>query len=418
MTQETISTDIYLKAAAKKLKVDSEKLAMFAVPERVIEVAVPITKGGKKQIYFGYRIQHSNILGPYKGGLRFHPEVDLTEVRILSSLMTWKNSLVGLPFGGAKGGIAIDPSTLNEKELEELTRAFTRQIADVIGPQKDIPAPDVNTTAQIMGWIRNEYEKIVGHKAPGVVTGKAIEDGGSQGRSAATGEGGVAVLKNIVEHMNLDPSKLTVAIQGFGNVGSFLAVGLEREGFQIQAISDAEGAITHKKGLNAWETFEEIHKNRHKLADTCRCKPGKCCLDDCRKLSNADLLESDVDILIPAAVDRQITENNAHKIKAKIVLEMANNPITPEADTILKERGIVIIPDILANAGGVTVSYFEWLQNNNNERWSEEKVLNELREYMAKATEKVIRAAKKYNCDYRTASYIIALERILKAQKL
>lgn len=408
-----ISVDVYLKSAASKLNVSPDKLQLVQEPERIVEVNITDPRKGNNGLIKGYRVQHSNVLGPYKGGLRYHPAVDMEEAITLASLMTWKNSLVGVPFGGAKGGLAINPSDYTKKELEVITREFTRKIADVIGPDKDVPAPDVNTNPEIMSWIRSEYEKITGKKAPGVITGKAIDDGGSQGRTEATGEGGAIVLNEIVKHLKLDPNKLTIAIQGFGNVGANIAVALERYGYKLMAFSDAGGGVTYKSdGLSAVQTYDAVVK-KHKLQETCFCTPGNCKPKNCLKISNKQILESDVDILIPAAVDNQITKENASRIKAKIILEMANNPTTPEADAILKKRGKIIVPDILANAGGVTVSYFEWFQNQNKQKWSLDKVNKELKKYMVEATRKTLEASEKYHCDLRTAAYIVALKRIV-----
>lgn len=407
-----ISVDVYLKSAANKLKLSPDKLKLVQEPQRIVEVNITGVKSNNYKLIKGYRVQHSNALGPYKGGLRYHPAVDMEEAITLASLMTWKNSLVGVPFGGAKGGLAINPNDFTKKELEVVTREFIRKIADVIGPEKDVPAPDVNTNPEIMNWVRDEYEKYIGKKAPGVVTGKAVADGGSRGRTEATGEGGVIVLNEIVKHLKLDPKKLTVAIQGFGNVGSYLGLALERYGYNIVAISDAEGAVSYDDGLSAQETFDAIYNKNIKLKQTCKCKIGGCPVTACKKHSNKQLLESEVDILIPAAVDNQIAKENAPRIKAKIILEMANNPTTPEADAILRRRKKIVIPDILANAGGVTVSYFEWFQNQNKQKWTLDKVNKELNKYMVSATRKTLEASKKYHCDLRTSAYIVALKRI------
>lgn len=403
----------YILDAAKRLGKKKEAQC-FLIPEREIQVAIPFTRNKQTEILTGYRIQHSSKLGPYKGGLRYHPEVDLDEARTLANLMTFKNAVVDIPFGGGKGGIAINPSKFSLDELETITRTFIDKIADFIGPQKDIPAPDVNTNAEVMGWVRDEYEKITKTKAPGVVTGKALNDDGIEGREQATGEGGVMVLNYFVSKLGLKPKNLTVAIQGFGNVGSYLALALERNGYNIIALADAQGAIRHTKGLSASETFNEIYYKKNNLQKTCRCRNFKCTLGDCDKITNKDLLEADVDILIPAAVDNQINIKNARNIKAKIILEMANNPTTPGADKILNLRKKIIIPDILANAGGVTVSYFEWLQNKGKKKWRKEKVDKELASYMKKAAACVWSAHKTYKCPLRTAAYIIALKNIFR----
>lgn len=410
--QEEISTNVYIKKVARKLRLPNDLLDKLMASDRTVEVTVPLKRKGKTELFLGYRVQHNNHLGPYKGGLRFHPEVDLEEAKVLASLMTWKCALLDLPFGGAKGGLAIDPPSLSVQELEALTRAFIRAIADIIGPDKDIPAPDVGTSAREMGWIRDEFEKVLGKTSPAVVTGKALDNGGSEGRNKATGEGGVAVLVNIVNHLKLKPENLTVAVQGFGNVGSFLSLGIEREGFKVMAISDASGAVTHSSGLSAKQTYKNMYESGEELMAICPCKKGHCSLRECKKLSNKELLESNVDILIPAALGGQITKENAPRVKAKIVLEMANNPITPEGDAILEKRGVIVVPDILANAGGVTVSYFEWLQNKKNEKWSEKKVLDMLYEKMDKATDEVWALHLKRKCSLREAAYMISLKRV------
>ena len=412
-----LSVDTYINEAARHLKLRPSALARLHTPERVIEVSVPLRRGDNTELYRGYRIQHSSALGPYKGGLRYHPDVSMDEARILASLMTWKCAVAGVPFGGGKGGIAVDPSTLSEKELEALTRGFIRRIADFIGPDKDIPAPDVNTNPQVMAWIKDEYEKVAGRKALGVVTGKAIKDGGSEGREEATGEGGAIVLGKIAQELGFKNHELRIAIQGFGNVGSHLALALERLGCKIVAISDHDGAISHPEGLKVHDTMNSVHWEGKKLAHTCHCAPGGCKVGDCRRMTNKEMLELDVDVLVPAAIDNQITKDNAPNIKAKIVLEMANNPTTPEADKILRERGVIVIPDILANAGGVIVSYFEWYQNQNHQKWSKKRVLAELDKYMSRATEKVWRGSQKAGISLRTAAYVVAIERVLKSAR-
>lgn len=412
-----LSVDTYINEAARHLKLRPGELERLHTPERVIEVSIPLKRKGITELYRGYRIQHSSALGPYKGGLRYHPDVSMDEARILASLMTWKCAVAGIPFGGGKGGIAVDPSTLSDRELETLTRAFVRRLSYSIGPEKDIPAPDVNTSPKIMAWVKDEYEKIVGRRSPGVVTGKSIEDGGSEGREEATGEGGAIVLKHIIKNAKLSIKNLRVAIQGFGNVGSHLALALERMGAKIVAVSDRDGAIYHPEGLKIHDTMNSVHWEGKKLTQTCHCAPSGCKLGDCHRTTNNELLELDVDVLVPAAIDNQITKDNAKKIKAKFVLEMANNPTTPEADKILNSRDITVVPDILANAGGVTVSYFEWFQNQHRQKWSKTKVLSELDRYMTKASDQVLRIAKKYNTSLRTGAYIMALQRALEATR-
>lgn len=411
-----LAVDHYLKAAARHLGLAADELAVLSTPERTVEVTIPLERGGKTSLYHGYRIQHSSRRGPYKGGLRYHPDIDMHEARLLASLMTWKNGVLDLPLGGGKGGIAVDPTGLSKEELEALTRAFTRRIAAVIGPEQDIPAPDVNTNPETMAWIRDEYEKVLGKPAPGVVTGKPVEAGGSAGREQATGEGGVTVLLEVLKNLGKKPENLQVAVQGFGNVGAHLALALEREGFRVVALSDSHGGIYHPKGLHIEETYQAIHWRSEDLQHTCYCTPGGCSLEDCRALTNAELLELEVDILAPAAIDNQLTKENAQRIKAPIILEMANNPTTVEADEILTERGQLLVPDILANAGGVTVSYFEWLQNQRGETWPEVEVLQQLRDQMTKATQVVWERHERAGVSLRLAAFLIALERVRNPQ--
>ena len=415
MSNASSPVDGYLRTAASRLKLGDDELAVLLAPERIVEVTVPLERQGKIELFHGYRVQHSSRRGPYKGGLRYHPDVDLSEARLLASLMTWKNAVLDLPLGGGKGGIGVDPATLSSAELEQLTRAFTRRIAPVIGPEQDIPAPDVNTNPQIMDWIRDEYEGVVGHSALGVVTGKPLEAGGSAGREQATGEGGVTVLLQTLKKLGRAPTGMRVAVQGFGNVGAHLALALEREGFTVVAVSDSVGGIYHPEGLHVKETYHAIRWGGETLQKTCYCAPGGCSLEDCQVLTNQDLLELNVDILAPAAIDNQLTKANAARIKAPIILEMANNPTTPEANEILEQDGHLLIPDILANAGGVTVSYFEWLQNNNNEHWSEADVLAKLRERMATATETIWERKEHEGVSFRQAAFLIALERVQAA---
>lgn len=402
-----------LQKAAKLVGWSEQKLAFFLEPNRTIEVKIPLKKNGKVEWFKGYRVQYNNKRGPYKGGFRYHPQVDMEEVRRLALLMTLKCAVVDIPFGGGKGGIALDPALLSEKELEIITRGFIRQLSDVIGPHKDVPAPDVNTNAKIMDWVVDEYAKITGKKELAVVTGKSLGNGGIAGREKATGLGGAIVLREYLKTIKKEPPETTVAIQGFGNVGSHLARILDNWGFKIVALSESVGAVYHEDGLEVNEAFRQTLRTEI-LEKVCFCKGMTCHLKECAFIDNETLLQSDVDVLIPAAIDDQIHKGNAHKIKAKVILEMANHPVTEEADEILQKRGIVVIPDILANAGGVTVSYFEWLQNTQNDKpWSEEKVDKLLEEKMVKAFGEIIKIAKKEKVDYRTATLALALKRLI-----
>lgn len=390
-----------LNNAASYFKIEPLLLAKLEHPDRVIEVSIPIKMdNGAIKVFKGFRVQHNNILGPYKGGLRYHQDVNMDEVRALAFWMTMKNAVVNVPFGGGKGGIAVNPKELSEAELERLTREFTRKLAPMIGPHLDVPAPDVNTTGKIMSWLVDEYSKYVGKPSPAVVTGKPIEHGGSEGRTEATGLGGSYALLAILKKLNINPSGLKVAIQGFGNVGSYLALYLEEAGCKIVAISDSKGGIYLPNGIDIKSAIK-YKEEKGTLAGF-----------------GGDYVESDkvlelpVDIIVPAALENSITERNAENIKAKFVLEMANGPTTLEADEILEQKGITVIPDILANSGGVTVSYFEWEQNIKNQKWEKQEVFNKLKEKMESASEKVFLASKKHNVPLRTASYIVALERI------
>ena len=387
-------------------------------PQREIKVFLPLKReNGEVEIFEGYRIQHNNFLGPYKGGIRYFPEVNEDEIKTLAFLMTIKCALAGLPLGGAKGGIKVDPKTLSEKELEELSREYVRKIYDFIGPDKDVPAPDVNTNSKIMDWMIDEYLKISksdDKKLKATFTGKSVENDGSEGREEATGKGGEIILERFIEKMNLQ-KPLRVAIQGFGNVGYNLAKFLYQKGYKLVALSDSKGGIYSEEGFNP-ELVMECKKEKGMISG-CYCIGSVCDINLGKDISNEELLELDVDILIPSALENVITKENANKVKAKIILEMANNPLTEEADKILDEKGVVIIPDILANSGGVIVSYFEMLQNLNDEKWSKEKVFEELEKYLSRAFDEVWEIKEKLNLSLRKASFIVALKRIYEKLK-
>jgi len=406
-----------LHGALKHLTLAPEMRARLEHPDRIVEVSVPVTMDDDTvRVFDGFRVQHNNIRGPYKGGLRYHPKVDMEEVKALAFWMTMKNALVDVPFGGGKGGVAVDPKKLSEAELERLTREFTRKLAPVIGPSLDVPAPDVNTNPGIMRWIRDEYEKTTGTKAPAVVTGKPIEDGGSEGRTEATGRGGRDVLEAYFRIVGAKPHGMTVAIQGFGNVGKYLAAYLQESGYRIVALSDSKGGIYIPEGINDLEAVSECKERSGRLAG-CYCVGSVCDLSNMEQLGGSDIspeeiLTLPVDILVPAALENAVTAENAGDIKASVILEMANGPTTLEADTILREKGTVILPDILANAGGVAVSYFEWYQNLHKERWSKEAVFDKLKEKMDMATEAVFGASLDFKVSMREAAYIVALRRL------
>lgn len=365
-------------------------------PDRVVEVHVPVEMDtGETKTFRGYRVQHNNIRGPYKGGLRFHSQVDLDEAKALAFWMTMKNALVGVPFGGGKGGVEVDPKELSQGELERLTRNFARELAHVIGPEKDVPAPDVGSNAQMMHWIADEYSKHVGEHSPAVVTGKPVEHGGSEGRTEATGYGGGYVLEAMLA--KLGKKAKTVAIQGFGNVGSYLAQYLHDQGFTIAGLSDSKSGIYVLEGIDV-AAAEQYKKEKGSLAGF----GGS-------PVSPADVLTLPVDIVVPAALENAITERNAPSITASLVLELANGPTTLEADTILNKKGIIVIPDILANAGGVAVSYFEWEQNRAHARWVKAEVLAKLKTMMESAVERVWAESQAKHISLRDAAYAVAV---------
>lgn len=404
-----------LEKAAKIINLSDDVLAILTHPQRTLDLNIPFKlDSGKVKIIKGFRVQYNNWLGPYKGGLRYHQNVNMDEIRGLAFLMMIKNALIDIPFGGGKGGLEIDPKTLSEEELERVTRQFARMLTPNIGPMTDVPAPDVNTNAKIMDWFENEYSKVVGRSTPAVVTGKSLQNGGSEGREEATGLGGFYILEELIKKLGLK-KPLTVAVQGFGNVGSNISQILCRQDYKIIAVSDVKGAIydSLSNGFNI-DLVRECRLEKGFLAG-CYCVGSVC--DMAKKyedgiITNEQLLELDVDILIPAALENVINKENASKIKAKIVFEMANGPTTKEADEILRKRGILVVPDVLNNAGGVVVSYFEWLQNMKGEKWSREKVSEMLKEKMVKTFDNVWKIHKDKKVDFRTTAYILALQRL------
>jgi len=394
-----------IERATEKLNVEKHIAEMLKKPQRVIEVTIPVKKdNGDVEIFVGYRVQHNNARGPYKGGIRFHPIVDLNEVKALATLMSLKCAVVNIPFGGAKGGVAVDPKELSKNELEKLSRNYIRAIAPFIGPNIDIPAPDVGTDSQVMAWMFDEYSKIFGFN-PAIITGKPIEVFGSKLRDIATSLGGKFVLDVIAEKYKLK-KPITVAIQGAGNVGAgMLKVLLEDPKYKVVAISDSKGGIFNEDGLNS-----EILDVKNKKGSVIEYEKGE-------KITNEELLELDVDVLAPAALENQITKINADKIKAKIVLELANAPTSAEADLILNERKIIVVPDILANAGGVTVSYFEWAQNLQGYYWNEQKIREELKGIMESSAKDVLRISEEKKVSLREAAYLLAIDRIATAMR-
>lgn len=406
----------------KQIRTIQHHIERLKTPQRIVTVSLPVVMDdGSQRIFEGYRVQYNNARGPFKGGIRFHPNVTLDEVKALSFWMTMKCAVSDLPMGGGKGGVIVDPKTLSEGELERLTRAYGKAIADVVGPEKDVPAPDVNTNGIIMKWLLEEYLKTVqGSKLTvqskkalrATYTGKLIQDGGSEGREEATGLGGLYVLQTILAKMKLR-GKLTVAVQGFGNVGYNMAKFLHDAGFVVVAVSDSKGGIYVTDGINPQLTLTCKKQNGY-LAG-CYCSGSVCDMTKGKQITNDELLTLPVDIVVPAALENAITGDIAKSVQAKVVLEMANGPTTPEADRIFAKRGIPVIPDILSNSGGVSVSTFEWEQNRKGEHWKKKEVNKKLEIKMEKAATAVWDASKKYKTDLRTAAFVVALERIFSA---
>jgi glutamate dehydrogenase/leucine dehydrogenase len=393
--------------AAEFLELDAGTRELLSTPKRQLIVSVPIKLDNKKiKVFTGYRVQHSIARGPSKGGIRFHPGVTLDEVKALAMWMTWKCAVVNIPFGGAKGGITVDPKALSMDENERLTRRYTSEIAIVLGHDRDIPAPDVYTTPQHMAWIMDTFSMTQGYSTLGVVTGKPIPLGGSAGRNEATAEGCFVTIDEAAKRMRLSLKGATAAVQGYGNAGMHVARFLEEAGVKVLAVSDSKGGIYDKKGL------------RMELVNAAKTKKGSVTAAAGQKISNAELLELPVDILVPAALEGAITRANAARIKAKIIAEAANGPTTPDADDILRSNGTVVIPDILANAGGVTVSYFEWVQDLYSFFWDADVVRNHLERSLRRAYEDVAETARRHDTNLRTGALILAVGRVEEATRL
>jgi glutamate dehydrogenase (NAD(P)+) len=395
--------------AAERLDLDPGMRLVLREPRREFTVHFPVhMDDGSVQVFTGYRVQHNLGRGPAKGGIRYHQDVSLDEVKALAMWMTWKCAVVGIPYGGGKGGVIVDPKRLSQKELEALTRRYFTEIEVLVGPEKDIPAPDVNTNAQIMAWMMDTYSMHAGHTVPGVVTGKPISLGGSEGRNEATARGTVYCIIEAVRHLGIELPKATVSVQGFGNAGSIAAKLITDEGATVVAVSDSTGGIHDPKGLDIPKVI--AWKQEH---GTVQGFPGA------KDITNAEVLEVECDILIPAALENQITARNAGNIKARLIAEAANGPTTPEADEILfKSWKTFMIPDILCNAGGVTVSYFEWVQDLNRDHWSEQVVNEKLKEIMVRAFQEVLAVARREQVDMRTAAYLLAVKRVADAMEL
>jgi glutamate dehydrogenase (NAD(P)+) len=395
--------------AARILDLDPGIWKILTKPKRQIIVACPVQMdNGSIEVFTGYRVQYNITLGPAKGGIRYHPGVTLDEVTALAAWMTWKCAVAQLPFGGGKGGVICDPTKMSRREIEALTRRYTAEIVDAIGPEKDIPAPDVNTNEQVMAWFMDTYSMHVGHTATAVVTGKPVEMGGSLGRREATGRGVMIIAREAAKFLGFPLKGARVAVQGFGNVGSVAAELLVEQGATIVAVTDWKGGVQNAKGLDIAKLLQYARTHGNSVDGF----PGG------EPIDNAALFELDVDILVPAALENQITEENAGRIKAKLVVEGANGPTTPEGNNMLHERGVFVVPDILANAGGVTTSYFEWVQDRHGYFWNEAEVNARLEAKMVEAFDVVLATAGKYKVDMRTAAYIVAINRVATVTKM
>jgi glutamate dehydrogenase (NAD(P)+) len=391
--------------AAAKLGLDPNLAVRLRRPDRAMVISVPTRMDdGRVNVFTGYRVQHNDVLGPFKGGLRYHPSVNLGEVSALAMWMTWKCSLVGLPLGGAKGGIACDPAELSRNELQSMTRRYTAEILNFIGPEIDVPAPDMGTNEQIMAWIMDTYSQHKGHAVPEIVTGKPVAIGGTVGRREATGRGVVYTIIEAAKHLGIDLSKCTGAVQGFGNVGSVVVKELNDLGVRIIGVADRTGGFYDANGLPIAKLLETASQN-HSLEG----------FPYGEKITNAELLELKCDILVPAALEMQITQENAQRLQCRILAEGANGPTTPEADAILRNKNIFVIPDILANAGGVVVSYFEWVQDLQNFFWTEEEITRKLRDILVKAFHEVLQMSQKQEVEMRLAALMIGIDRVARA---
>ncbi|MDE3113954.1 MAG: Glu/Leu/Phe/Val dehydrogenase, partial [Chloroflexota bacterium] len=391
--------------AADRLHLDPNMRGILRECQRELIVHFPVRmQDGVVKVFTGYRVQHNTARGPAKGGIRYHPSVSLNEVRALAMWMTWKCAVVGIPYGGAKGGVVCDPKQMTAQQVETLTRRYTTEIALLIGPDRDIPAPDVNTDAQTMAWIMDTYSMHAGHTVPAVVTGKPLSIGGSEGRREATARGVVYTIIEVAKNLDLDLEGARVAVQGFGNVGSNTAILLHQLGASVVGVSDVTGGVFSDKGIDI-PRLQAYARETGQVAGF----PGA------ERVTNSELLELDCDILVPAAIENQIGEANAPRIKAKVVAEAANGPTSPEADRILHDKGVMLIPDILCNAGGVTVSYFEWVQDLQNLFWREATINARLKEVMVKSFNDVLDLSRKHKVDMRTAAYMLAVQRVADA---
>jgi len=397
-----------LDEVAGMLEIPDDQIEILRCPRRILSVSLPIRMDdGSIKVFQGYRVQHSLDRGPAKGGLRYHPDVTIDEMKALAMLMTWKCAVVKIPYGGAKGGVVVEPEKLSLSELERLTRRYTSEVGIILGPEKDIPAPDVNTNPQIMAWIMDTYSVNAGYSVPGVVTGKPTEIGGSEGRFDATARGVISTIEEACAVSGKTLEGSTMAIQGAGNVGGNVAKLATDKGARVVAVSDVHGGVFNPEGLNLWAVAARVLKSG-----------SVCDTPNCDNITNDELLKLDVDILVPAALGGTITMDNVDEVKARMVAEAANAPVTPDAERVLFDRGVFVIPDILCNAGGVTVSYFEWVQNIQSLLWKEEDVYERLHEVMVTAFYRVLELAKYRNVNLRTASMMLAVDRVYKAIKV
>jgi glutamate dehydrogenase (NADP+) len=413
-------TDIFedairrLDRAFQYAEIDPEAIERLKHPKQILEVSIPVRMDdGSLRVFTGYRVRHDDTRGPTKGGIRYHPDVELAEVKALAFWMTCKCAVAGLPFGGGKGGIIVNPKELSRMELERLTRGYIEQIADFIGPETDIPAPDVYTNAMIMGWMMDEYSKIHRRRTPAVITGKPIPLGGSLGRDDATGRGAYYCIKELEQKRGWKPEEVRVAVQGFGNAGQHVAHLLHADGYRVVAVSDSRGGIYSSDGFDVPSLIHT--KNESRKLQAVYCEGSICEVVEADTITNEQLLELDVDLLIPAALENQITSDNAGRVQSPVIVEVANGPITGDADQILNKKGKLVVPDILANAGGVTVSYFEWVQNKGGYYWTVDDVHTRLHEIMSREFNTVFDLMERKQVDMRTAAYAIALNRIGEA---
>lgn len=382
-------------------KFDDEFILKLRQPDRQVTVSIPVKMDdGSLRIFEGYRVEYNNTLGPYKGGIRFHPNADIDEVKALSFWMTLKCAVIGIPMGGGKGGITVDPKVLSKTEIENLSRGWVRKFSDILGPHKDVPAPDVNTNAEIMSWMADEFEKVTGDKTGAVITGKPVGKGGSLGRDTATARGGFFAFESLKDKLKLDKT-CEVVVQGFGNAGANAALIWAQAGHKIIAISDSRGGVYDSSGLDVEKLL--VHKEKTGSVQD---------FEDSKNITNEELLSTECDLLIPAALENTITADNVNDIKAKVILELANGPITPDADAILYKNNIPVIPDVLANSGGVAVSYFEWMQNLENKYWTEKEVFDKLRPMMDLSANEIYRTSVSLSVDMRMAAFVLALDRI------